>query len=324
MVAVPVRQLPETSINSLRVLSRQVSRTLTAEPAALGATLPAVAENLDPELSRCVPRSPQGVLVLRGLPFDVNRIGPTPSHWSHVAAGRIDEWSAQLLLLALALGRPLGWEGQQDGRLVHDILPIQGQEQDQTGASSSVELSPHTEDAFHPGRANLLVLSCLRNPDRVATHAACVRHTQLDDDDRNVLSRPTLPILPDAAYAEAQQSDAPPLPVATLWDAGAGLGLRYDPSYTPLGDGDPEYLDAYRRLGEELDRVAVGIRLDPGDVLVIDNDTVVHGREPFRARYDGTDRWLRRVSVRVPGRQRSATEATEHGYGQRVLDPCLT
>ena len=323
MVVVPVRQLSETSIESLRTMSPHLSRTLTTEPAALGAALPAVAEDLDPELSRCVPRSPHGVLVLRGLPFDVN-LGPTPPHWSHVATGHTDEWAAQLLLLASALGRPLGWEGQQDGRLVHDIVPTKGEEQDQTGASSSVELSPHTEDAFHPARANLLMLSCARNPDRVATYTACVRHTDLDPDDRDVLSRPTLPILPDSAYAEAQRSDAPPVPVATLWDAGAGLGLRYDPAYTPLSDGEPAYLDAYLRLREELDRVAVRIRLAPGDVLVIDNDAAVHGRESFRARFDGTDRWLRRVSVRVPGRQRPAAEATEHGYGQRVLDPCLT
>lgn len=43
--------------------------------------------------------------------------------------------------------------------------------------------------------------------------------------------------------------------------------------------------------------------LNPGEVLVVDNDLVVHGRVPFRARYDGTDRWLKRASVRVPGRR---------------------
>ncbi|MDQ3885745.1 MAG: oxygenase, partial [Actinomycetota bacterium] len=177
MVAVPVRQLPETSIESLRVMSQQLSRTLTAEPAALGTALPAAAEHLDPELGSCVPHSLHGVLVLRGMPFPVNQVGPTPLHWGDVAAEHTDEWAAQLLLLASVLGRPLGWEGQQDGRLVHEVVPTQGQEQDQTGASSSVELSPHTEDAFHPARADLLVLSCVRNPDRVATYLACIRHT---------------------------------------------------------------------------------------------------------------------------------------------------
>jgi hypothetical protein len=64
--------------------------------------------------------------------------------------------------------------------------------------------------------------------------------------------------------------------------------------------------------------------LRPGEVLVVDNDVVVHGRVPFRARFDGTDRWLKRASVRVPGRRtRAPAEAAEHGYGQVVLEaPC--
>ena len=37
--------------------------------------------------------------------------------------------------------------------------------------------------------------------------------------------------------------------------------------------------------------------LDAGDLLVIDNRRAVHGRSKFRARFDGTDRWLQRTFV---------------------------
>ncbi|QMU70179.1 hypothetical protein GXP74_20055 [Streptacidiphilus sp. P02-A3a] len=30
--------------------------------------------------------------------------------------------------------------------------------------------------------------------------------------------------------------------------------------------------------------------LEPGDAIFLDNYRVVHGREPFQPRYDGTDR----------------------------------
>lgn len=141
---------------------------------------------------------------------------------------------------------------------------------------------------------------------------------------RELLSRPTLPILPDDAYDGAQRfDDAAPPPVATLWAGAAGTCLHYDPAYIPLSD-DPAYRGAYERLTAELDRVSVAVRLESGDVLVIDNDVVVHGREPFPPRYDGTDRWLRRASVRLPDRHRPPVEAAEHGYGQRVLDPVAT
>jgi alpha-ketoglutarate-dependent taurine dioxygenase len=37
------------------------------------------------------------------------------------------------------------------------------------------------------------------------------------------------------------------------------------------------------------------VSLRAGDVLVVDNTLAVHGRTPFVARYDGTDRWLQRT-----------------------------
>lgn len=67
--------------------------------------------------------------------------------------------------------------------------------------------------------------------------------------------------------------------------------------------------------------MSVAVSLAPGEVLVVDNDLAVHGRVPFRARYDGSDRWLKRASVRVPGRRsRPLAEAGEHGYGQAALE----
>jgi hypothetical protein len=61
--------------------------------------------------------------------------------------------------------------------------------------------------------------------------------------------------------------------------------------------------------------------LRPGQLLLIDNDVAVHGRAPFTARYDGTDRWLKRVNIRLPGRLRNSAEASEDGYGQRLVEP---
>jgi enduracididine beta-hydroxylase len=37
--------------------------------------------------------------------------------------------------------------------------------------------------------------------------------------------------------------------------------------------------------------------LEPGDYVFIDNYRTVHGRKPFKARYDGNDRWLKRTNI---------------------------
>jgi L-asparagine oxygenase len=39
------------------------------------------------------------------------------------------------------------------------------------------------------------------------------------------------------------------------------------------------------------------ISLETGDLLVIDNRKAIHGRSKFQPRYDGTDRWLKRLLV---------------------------
>jgi L-asparagine oxygenase len=281
------------------------------------------AARLDPGLvDECSPTGDGGAVVLQGLRATAMAPGPTPPSWSEARPEATALWDASLLLIASAMGRAFGWEGQQAGRLVHDIVPSKGHEHEQTGASSSVELSAHTEDAFHPGRANLLLLACLRNRDAVPTSLASVRHARLSAIERALLERPALPILPDDSYDETAADDAVAAPeVATLWDGEGGLRIRYDPAYTPLEQAGGDYRAAYDWLGGELARVAVDVPLEQGDVLVIDNDVAVHGRVPFQARYDGTDRWLKRVSVRLPAGRRPPREAAEHGYGQRLIDP---
>ena len=60
---------------------------------------------------------------------------------------------------------------------------------------------------------------------------------------------------------------------------------------------DEEAEEALQILGESLSAHRSSVVLEPGDLLVIDNDMVVHGRSPFDARFDGTDRWLQRAFV---------------------------
>ncbi|WP_018546195.1 TauD/TfdA family dioxygenase [Streptomyces sp. LaPpAH-108] len=319
----PVRPLDATAAAELTaVAAGLLAEHGSATSPALLAALPKACAGLGHTVRQALRPvdTADGLFVLRGLTPDDSGLGPTPGHWSTAGeSGAL--WDVVLLLVSTLMGTPIAWEGQQDGRFVHNIVPSPGHEGEQTGASSSVLLTPHTEDAFHPGRAHLLVLCCMRNHDDIATTAASIRRTALSTEDIAQLERPVVPILPDDAYERAQRFPGRPAPVPTLFDTAEGLTLRFDPAYTPLDEADAAWRQAYRRLEDELARVSVAVSLRPGDVLVVDNDIVVHGRVPFRARYDGTDRWLKRASVRVPGRRtRPEAEADEHGYGQTALE----
>lgn len=306
----------------------EYARTIThdhpdpTDPSLIGKA-PALALGLPgPVLDACRPPDPaHGLFVLSGFPVDDAALGPTPASWRVSNPWQANEWSTLLLLLASAMGRVFGWHGQQDGRLVHDIVPALGAEREQTGASSSVLLTPHTEDAFHPHRADYLMLGCLRNHENVGTTAANIRDVDLGQADEDILTQAVAPILPDESYGDDHSAAGPPPPLPTVWQGPDGLCLRYDPAYTPTEEFDARHRAAYDRLGAGLEHVSRTVALSPGQFLVLDNDAVVHGRVPFTARYDGTDRWLKRVNVRSPRSIRPAAEAAEHGYGQEVVDP---
>jgi hypothetical protein len=321
----PVRPLDTAGAEELRRAAEKIHTefgTSATSPELLARVAESAAGLSEPVRHQLRPvDTDDGLFVLRGLDADDDETGPTPAGWA-AAGDSAAVHDIVLLLLATVMGNPLAWEGQQNGRFVHNIVPAPGHETEQTGASSTVLLSPHTEDAFHPGRAHLLMLGCLRNHDDIATTAASIRKARLDEADIALLTRPALPILPDDAYTAARDFDGgrPPA-VPVLFRAEDGLTLRFDPAYTPVADAPPAYRAAYGRLADELARVSVAVSLRPGEVLIVDNDLVVHGRVPFRARYDGTDRWLKRASVRVPGRRtRPPAEAAEHGYGQAAVE----
>ncbi|NUS92915.1 MAG: iron hydroxylase [Nocardia sp.] len=339
------RELPETAGRAVRELAAEIAFTLAPAPDDTARALadPALIAQITarvPELPAAVrhavrpPTGAAGACVLRRLPLRDDEIGPTPPDWQTATAwtaepdrpGCSAELDIAMLLLAAAAGEPFGWAGQQDGRLVNNIVPAAGHELEQSGASSTVLLSPHTEDAFHPMRANLLLLGCLRNPDRVGTTVSSVRRVELTAAEQEILRTPTLPILPDVSYGSGFDR-ATAVPVPTLWcepgheGEAEALTVRFDPAYTPLDYAGPDYRAAYRRLTDELERVCVPACLEPGELLLVDNDVAVHGRVPFVARYDGTDRWLKRVNIRLPERPRRAAESGENGYGQRIIAP---
>ena len=90
-----------------------------------------------------------------------------------------------------------------------------------------------------------------------------------------------------------------PLPTPVLSDAGERPAIFYAPWLTPM-ESSAEQVEALRELGRAVDRgTPIAQRLRPGEVLVVDNHRVLHGRGPLLA---DSPRRLRRLWLRLPGR----------------------
>ncbi|MFJ6613394.1 arginine beta-hydroxylase, Fe(II)/alpha-ketoglutarate-dependent [Streptomyces sp. NPDC091289] len=293
--------------------------------------LPRLAASLPPGAQRFLREfqlsDRRGHAVIRGHVFDQDRIGPTPEHWR----GRDrpgPEFPEELLLMLYGalLGEPFGWATQQNGHLVHDIFPIRRHENDQLGMGSAELLTWHTEDAFHPYRSDYLILGALRNPDRVPTTVGELDLSSLSAEDVGILFEPRFHIAPDeshlpknntitteeeaARFATIQRMiDERPL-VPLLYGSRLDPYMRLDPYFTSVPEDDTDARRAYDALFKVVDAGMREVVADEGDVLFIDNHRAVHGRLPFRARYDGTDRWLKRVCVTADLRRSREMRAT--------------
>jgi L-asparagine oxygenase len=257
-----------------------------------------------------------GALWVRGGP--AGEAGcPTPGHWRERAAEATLAQDFWLVLVAAQLGDPFSWSSLQSGRLLNDVLPVYGSEHAQTGQGSVAPLELHVEDAFDDDRCDYLGLMALRNRDQVATTVAAVRPGQLPPGCQQVLREPRFVIRADPEHAAGAPAGEPAARrCAVLFGAADDPYLRVDPAFTEPLPGDSGAESAFRMLCEQLAVATVPVPLVAGDLLLVDNYRMVHGRTPFRPRYDGTDRWLRKVTVT---RDLRRSRARRRGADGRVL-----
>lgn len=265
--------------------------------------------------------SADGACIVSGYPIDQQKIGATPPHWSEAAGtGAAYEEQVALVLLASLLGDPFGWATQQTGRIVHDVMPIREHEEEQIGSNSKEPLTWHTEDAFHPFQGDYVGLLCLRNPAETPTTIAAIDALTIDRQVIELLFASEFAIVPDQSHQALNSGNhgngngqghgdlhGQPIGVTLERDKGSrGIAVlfgspdspfvRLDPYFMMLGDHTPP-LRALNRLIEEIERNLQDLVLHPGDFCFIDNLKAVHGRKRFVPRYDGTDRWLKRLNI---------------------------
>lgn len=255
-----------------------------------------------------------GLLLVSGWPIDDAAQGPTPAHWKQrQSGGTTFTAEAMMTLVGSLLGDTMGWSTQQDGRLIHHVVPIREHQNAQLGSSSLEPLWWHSEDAFHAARPDYVILMCLRNPDRVATTYGSLENVRLAPHDVAKLFEPNYTIRPDnshqptfrgqpgydaaGAYAVIDAMNRAPERIPVLHGDPAEPYLRLDPYFMEPVTHDPDAQHALDALVRGIEETLVDLVLEPGDIGIFDNYRAVHGRRSFTARFDGSDRWLQRILI---------------------------
>lgn len=238
-----------------------------------------------------------GIILFKNL--DIGFVPKTPAtpFITSIKEAPSDKSSMLFLEYARRFGHPISYIQEQNGQLMQNILPVHKTESQQISTSSKVELAMHTETAFHPYKPDYVMLLCLRgDPNAVTTYA------NIDDIVKKLdlwviaaLQKKWFTTNIDISFRTKGQKDRN-IPISVLEKTEDGYNFIYD--YTFVKANDELGRAALDMLHKSVQECVQEVVLETGDLLVIDNNKTIHGRKPFQARYDGTDRWVQRILVR--------------------------
>ncbi|MCF1434609.1 hypothetical protein GOZ97_03150 [Agrobacterium vitis] len=251
-------------------------------------------------------------LRIAGFTVDDASIGLTPATTRPDPARTIMREDIYLALMASCLGTPFSFASQQDGHLTQNIVPMKTAEFSQLGAGSKEELVWHTEDAFSDHRPDFILLFGMRNPQGVATTVACLP-PETDENDIKFLFNKNFMFLPDPdhashlahvtheagriAHAKMQAMIENPPVESVLFGNPVDPYIRIDPQFMKPINLQDKSVAAYERLVERIEQAQRDVVIAQGELLIVDNHRAVHGRRSFQPRYDGSDRWLKKINV---------------------------
>jgi L-asparagine oxygenase len=264
---------------------------------------------------------PSGGLLIQGIPIE--QLPPTPSR-PDASVGARGAGAAALSVLVACLGEQYGFRPELGGKVVQDILPVRGFERQQISISSAADLKAHTETAFSRYRPDYVALLCLR-PDherRAGTTLSSIDAMLplVDAATLEVLRRPRFKTKVDPSFLIGDDlgEDISVGPIRVLDGSERRPRLRVDFAGEAGTIGtDPASQQALDTLRDAAAKTQTVVRLQAGEMLILDNNRAVHGRTPFIPRYDGRDRWLLRSFVtRDLGRSEDARPGDE-----RIVQP---
>jgi clavaminate synthase len=252
-----------------------------------------------------------GYLLLTGLPVEQD-LPPTPTSTPAPFDRPLIAAEAWLAIVGRVLGLPTGYHELRYGTLYHDVYPSPGAHHLSSETSETL-LEFHTEMAYHVHQPQYVMLACSRadHERRAATLVGSVRKALrlVSAEHRAQLMAEPVPCYLDVAFRgdDPDQKRGPAARVRVLHGDPDDPLLGYDREL--LAPDTPQATQALAALSAALDEVTEAVKLTPGDLLIIDNYRTTHARTPFTPRWDGVDRWLHRLYIRVPERMHGPGKA---------------
>src|SRR3990167_4778592 len=165
---------------------------------------------------------------------------------------------------------------------------------------------------------DFLTLHFFRNDKRVPTILAIPDWDQISPSTRNLLSEKWFFNQTNTMQGGARNNLGKP--VSVIYGPNSDPWVRLNTSRLNLEAYEPDQVHALNEFTDHVNGQRVLVGAKAGEVVVFDNRRVLHGRAPYSEedypKYDGTDRWQRRLTVSC-----DMSRIKEFEASPRVVDP---
>jgi hypothetical protein len=200
---------------------------------------------------------------------------------------------------AAAIGEPIAYVQEKDGELFQNVCPTRRNEYEWSNESSRAFNPYHTEAPFHPFMPSHVAFFCLRadHDGAARTLVASIRKIApyLSVRELEILRQNVFETGIDYSFGGVTGRRGGGIVTAICYGDKSDPYFRFDPGLMKAHTADGQAV--MHRLNQIIDEVVVYVRLEPGDLMIVDNRRTVHARTKFLPRYDGMDRWLQRLYI---------------------------
>ncbi|KAF6230758.1 hypothetical protein HO133_000017 [Letharia lupina] len=230
-----------------------------------------------------------GALLITGLPLDPDLpLTPANGERSTEKSSLVSEGC--LTGIAKLLGEPFSYASEKNGDPIHNVCPVRHRETVQSNESSKVTLGLHVENAYFDKRPDYLALFCLRqdheNNARTSFVDARSALSKMDSMDRAELQKPVFIVPSPQSHHEATGGEKWSTPRPLFENLDDPKLMCHFPGMKATTPKSQEALDKFEETAQD---IATHITLQPGSILLLNNQKVAHGRSHFEPRYDGLD-----------------------------------
>jgi L-asparagine oxygenase len=246
-----------------------------------------------------LPKNYATINLLTNMPIDEKLVNTpnsdiTPSNKEYTS-------ELSLLLLSSALNScPYINEDEKSGRVIQNVIPIQGKEMEASGSGSTLTFNWHTENVHEEHPAEYLILLCLRGDKNAFTSFMLLEDilSGMEESMLNSLLITKFIMKTGPSYHKEKKFVRP-----ILSKENGRFTITYNSDInrcSPLDDaGTKLYLEFQRYIDGSVPSYAIS--LCPGEAVIIKNREALHKRDGFTISTTNEERrWLQRVYLKNP------------------------